>query len=355
MGWASLTSRTIDTLARATPVELDTGLLAAYDTVPVDADEYKALDPHLLALTLTSTQALVAGLFNLPTIKSENGPIAQLPEPVFVLPREKPLPKPKPLTKWERFANEKGISHSKKDKKVWDEERQEWVNRWGFGGKNREGEGQWLHELKAGDGECRRVPRAQRAVSLCQKLTHHPDGAVDPRATARAERKARVAKNERQHARNVAEAAAGGPSPLSALNRKPQSADASQGEKKTARTVRKAELERSMLVSKTSTASLGRFDNKIEGEPRAKGIKRKFESTVGDFKAEKDSAMTLLGKIGVAEGKKAPKKGGSGVAGGVNVRKAIRHEERAAHRANSMQKRGGGGGRGGRGGRGGKK
>ncbi|TXT07308.1 hypothetical protein VHUM_03478 [Vanrija humicola] len=310
-------SKTIDTLARATPVDIDAGLLAAYDTTPVDADEYKTLDPHLLALTLTSTQALVAGLFNLPTIKSENGPIAQLPEPVFVLPREKPLPKPKPLTKWERFAKEKGISHSKKDKKVWDEERQEWVNRWGFGGKNREAEGQWLHELKASD-----------------------DITVDPRATARAERKARVAKNERQHARNVAEAAAGGPSPLSALNRKPQAGDASQSEKKTARTIRKAELERSMLVSKTSTASLGRFDKKIEGEPRAKGIKRKFEATVGDFKAEKDSAMTLLGKIGVAEGKKAPKKGGSGVAGGVNVRKAIRHEERAAQRANTMQKRG---------------
>ncbi|KAL1407220.1 Rhodanese-related sulfurtransferase [Vanrija albida] len=326
-------SKTIDTLARATPIDTDAGLLAAYDTTPVDADEYKALDPHLLALTLTSTQALVASLFNLPTIKSENGPIAQLPEPVFVLPREKPLPKPKPLTKWERFANEKGISHSKKDKKVWDEERQEWVNRWGFGGKNRDGEDQWLHELKAGD-----------------------DGSVDPRATARAERKARVAKNERQHARNVAEAAAGGPSPLSTLNRKPTSADASQGEKKSARTIRKAELERSMLVSKTSTASLGRFDNKIEGEPRAKGIKRKFEATVGDFKAEKDSAMTLLGKIGVAEGKKAPKKGGEGKAGGVNVRKAIRHEERAAQRANTASNRGRGGGRGGRGGgRGGRK
>lgn len=68
------------------------------------------------------------------------------------MPREKPVPKPKPLTKWERFAKEKGISHKKKDKKVWDEERQEWVNRWGRDGKNKEKEDQWIHEVKPGEG-----------------------------------------------------------------------------------------------------------------------------------------------------------------------------------------------------------
>lgn len=93
-------------------------------------------------------------MFALPVQKdAEHGPIAQLPEPVFQLPREKPLPKPKPLTKWERFANAKGISHVKKDRKVWDEERQDWVNRWGKDGKNKDAEDQWLHELKPGQGE----------------------------------------------------------------------------------------------------------------------------------------------------------------------------------------------------------
>lgn len=28
----------------------------------------------------------------------------QLPPPITVLPREKPLPKPKPMTKWAKFA-----------------------------------------------------------------------------------------------------------------------------------------------------------------------------------------------------------------------------------------------------------
>ena len=79
--------------------------------------------------------------------------MTQLPAPVTLLPREKPLPKPKPPTKWERFAKAKGISHKKRERQEWDEDRQEWVNRWGRGGKNKEKEEQWLHEVKGGDGE----------------------------------------------------------------------------------------------------------------------------------------------------------------------------------------------------------
>lgn len=33
-------SRSTDVLTRATPIDVDAGLLAAYDTTPVDADEY---------------------------------------------------------------------------------------------------------------------------------------------------------------------------------------------------------------------------------------------------------------------------------------------------------------------------
>jgi regulator of ribosome biosynthesis len=154
---------------------------------------------------------------------------------------------------------------------------------------------------------------------------------------AKQERKDRVAKNSRQHARNLADAAAAIPAP--ALERKPLGLDASQSEKKTARTVRKAELERGMLVSKTATASLGRFDRKIEGEPKAKGIKRKFDANVGDHAVEKAAAMELLGKIGTAEGKKAPKKGSAGKDGDLNLRKAVRLETRTKQLENRRGKK----------------
>jgi regulator of ribosome biosynthesis len=113
-------------------------------------------EAHILALTLTSTQSLISTLFNLPVHSSENGPTAKLPTPTTMLPREKPVPKPKPPTKWERFAKEKGISHKKKETKVWDDEKQDWVRRWGRDGKNKEGENVWLTEVKASAGMCTR-------------------------------------------------------------------------------------------------------------------------------------------------------------------------------------------------------
>ena len=76
------------------------------------------------------------------------------------------MPKPKPPTKWERFAKEKGISHKRKEKAVWDEEKGEWAKRWGKGGKNKEKEDQWLHEVKGGDGEACLSIRASQCRSL---------------------------------------------------------------------------------------------------------------------------------------------------------------------------------------------
>ena len=111
------------------------------------------LDSHLLALAVTSTQSLLSRLFSLPTRPSSDGSVFVIPPPTTLLPREKPLPKPKQPTKWERFAKEKGISHKVKERAVWDDEKQAWVKRWGKDGKNREGEEQWLHEVKAGAGE----------------------------------------------------------------------------------------------------------------------------------------------------------------------------------------------------------
>jgi regulator of ribosome biosynthesis len=94
-------------------------------------------------------QALLNTLFTLPIQKSTDGPLALLPPISTPLPRAKPLPKPKPLTKWEAFAKKKGIQKIVKDKRVWDEEKQEWVGRWGKGGKNKEVEEQWITEVPA--------------------------------------------------------------------------------------------------------------------------------------------------------------------------------------------------------------
>lgn len=110
------------------------------------------LEAYLQTNARDGIQGLLNALFALPSTPSPDGPIAKLPPPTTQLPRAKPLPKPKPLTKWEKFAQEKGISHRKKDKAAWDEEKQEWVDRWGWKGKNKQLEEQWLTEVPANAG-----------------------------------------------------------------------------------------------------------------------------------------------------------------------------------------------------------
>lgn len=117
------------------------------------------LEGYLKATARDGVQALVSALFSLPTTSSPDGPLAQLPPPTTQLPRSKPLPKPKPPTKWEQFAKAKGIQKKRKDKKVWDEEKQEWVDRWGWKGANKREEKQWLTEVPANAG-------AQRDIHL---------------------------------------------------------------------------------------------------------------------------------------------------------------------------------------------
>lgn len=60
-------------------------------------------------------------MWELPSERVEDAVVVKLPEPKYILPREKPIPKPKPLTKWQKFANEKGLKKTKKSKLTWDD------------------------------------------------------------------------------------------------------------------------------------------------------------------------------------------------------------------------------------------
>ena len=142
----------------------------ATDLNPIDEESYtENLEEHLQNLARDGTQALIGALFGLPTTKSDYGPLAQLPSRVYQLPRAKPLPKPKLQTKWEKFAAAKGISHRKKDKRVWDEEKQEWVNRWGKDGKNKEVEEQWLTEVPRNAGARTTLSILEPPLMFCRR------------------------------------------------------------------------------------------------------------------------------------------------------------------------------------------
>ncbi|KAJ3551884.1 hypothetical protein NM688_g4452 [Phlebia brevispora] len=264
------------------PLEIDTGFLTVTDLNPVDAESYSAdLEDYLMSTARDGVQTLLASLFDLPTTPSEDGPVAQLPPPTTQLPRAKPLPKPKPLTKWEKFANAKGIQKKRKDKKEWDEERQEWVDRWGWKGANKKEETQWLTEVPA-----------------------NADADFDPSKAVRDARKERVAKNEKQRLQNLARAQQEGSTSSGPLVTKDQ---------------RKTDINRTLATTRVSTASMGRFDRALEGEKKLKGVKRKFEPTELSSTAEKSQNMAILSKI---EREPAARKSkGDDV---LNVRKAVR-------------------------------
>ncbi|KAJ7256543.1 ribosome biogenesis regulatory protein-domain-containing protein [Mycena haematopus] len=290
------------TVEKETPLDVDAGLLLVTDLNSIDEESYSAnLEEHLQALARDGVQSLIASLFALPTQKSEDGPLAQLPPPTTALPRSKPLPKPKPPTKWEQFAAAKGIQHKVRDKREWDEERQEWVNRWGRDGKNKRLQEQWITEVPA-----------------------NADVDFDPRKVARDERKARVTKNEKQRLGNVARA---------------------QGP----REVRKEAIERTLATTRTSTASMGRFDKKLEGEKKVRGVKRKFEPTERPLEDEKNASLALISRMG-SDAKKTRREPAS-EENVLNVRKAVRFASKG--RGGVALGRAAAGGRGGRGGRGG--
>ncbi|CAE6459852.1 unnamed protein product [Rhizoctonia solani] len=284
------------TVEKDIPIQIDVGKFFRIETNhtnPLIWYHSADLEAHLQAVARDGAQVILGALFGLPTQSSDDGPIASLPPPTTALPRTKPLPKPKPPTKWERFAAAKGIQKTKRDRREWDEERQEWVNRWGWKGKNKDKEEQWIHEV--------------------------PDNAPDdhdPAMEARKERKARVAKNEKQKERNLVVTAASG-----------------QRE----RDETKSKLNRTLAVTRTSTASMGRFDKKLEGDTKLKGVKRQFAPNEVLAESEKKSSMDIIKRLDRepkskrartdAEAEESMRSGKTGL---VNVRKAIRHASKGS-------------------------
>jgi len=148
---------------------------------------------------------------------------------------------------------------------------------------------------------------------------------IDPAMEARKERKERVAKNERQHLQNLARA---------------QHVD------------RKREIDRTLATTRSSTASMGKFDRSLEGEKKLRGVKRKvppfplppslpdvltfgvvakFDPIEKAVETERSTNLALVKQIGNGNGapgrsslKKARRDGGDGDGEVVNVRKAVR-------------------------------
>ncbi|KAL8780931.1 MAG: hypothetical protein Q9213_006242 [Squamulea squamosa] len=133
-------------VSKPIPYTFDLGNLLVNDANPLPPNPSQA---HLSAAARDCAQALINQLLTTcPINSSSDGVLMTLPPPTTPLPREKPLPAEKEKTKWEKFAEKKGIKDKKKEgKMVYDEETQEWVPKWGYKGRNKDGEGDWIVEV----------------------------------------------------------------------------------------------------------------------------------------------------------------------------------------------------------------
>lgn len=156
------------TVEKPTPYTYDLGHLTATDSNPLPATSTLLTQPTvqrnqmLQAIARDGAQTLLNTLLSTcPITSTPDGLIMTLPhsENQSQLPRWKPLPKPKAPTKWENFARKKGIGkfggnlkggaalEERKKNLVYDEEKGEWVKKWGYKGKNKNEESDWLVEL----------------------------------------------------------------------------------------------------------------------------------------------------------------------------------------------------------------
>jgi len=192
------------TVDKPIPNTFDLGNLATFDPNPLDNAKLKSdteREEYLTSVTRDNVQLLINQILSLPVKTTTDSQISstgqnstmtliQLPEPTTQLPREKAIPKAKAPTKWEQFAAKKGIKpKAKEGKMVYDEASGEWVPKWGYKGKNKDLDNQWL-------------------VEVDDKVKNTSDELIDPRTLKRAERKKLIKKNELQHKRNLKNASA---------------------------------------------------------------------------------------------------------------------------------------------------
>lgn len=215
----------------------------------------------MVDLTRQNTQIVIKQIFALKTQLQDNVDVAILPKPTYALPRAKPVPGVKVLTKWEKFSKEKGIQKKKKSKLTWDETTKSWKPLFGYKGVNQTTD-QWVIEVPA---------NADPNEDLFEK-----------RSDAKKER---IAKNETHRLRNIARASniklpgAGGIVPNAELS--------------------KDELNKAQRLANVSTASLGKFNKSLPDEKPGKnlGKRRKFESNLDRIGDEKQRSIDLATQI----------------------------------------------------------
>ena len=197
----------------------------------------------VLAHPLTRPPPSQHELFALPVSVEQEaalGRVVDLPQPLTRLPREKPLPKPKPPTRWERFAKEKGIQkRQKRSAQMWDEPSQSWKRR---------------------HGQDRVAASNEFTAPVVDAKPWEMTGVEDPFSVQRADKKQRVSAQSGRQANNLAAAAKGGACHVpgrATVNLPPLLPGGGPD--------RNSSLKKAASLARVSTASMGAFPPPTQG------------------------------------------------------------------------------------------
>lgn len=233
---------------------LDLGHLTAFDTRKAGNET----SPQQTATEATT--ALLHAIFSRPVEDTPDGRYASLPKADFGLPRSKPIPKERAQTKWEKYAQEKGIQKKRRDRLILDEATGEYIPRYGKNGKN----------------------SLERDVIIPHKESMADD--ADPFAKKKKEKQKHIKQNRKKNLSNLGRAAKNaGLEPMQAL-------DVARVGPSGKKFLPKRGLNDSLSIAQRSTASAGRFDGRVSKEPKQKirGRKKKHASIGGRDAMQKE-------------------------------------------------------------------
>jgi regulator of ribosome biosynthesis len=184
----------------------------------------------------------------------------------------RPAPKAKEKTRWEKFAEQKGIKKRKRESKLaYDEATDSYLPRFGYGRADSDTTRDWVRELKPHEA--------------------WPAEGEDPFTKTEREKKERVAKQKKREERNVLEAAQKSTIGLAAK---------ALGKVPIKKEVIRDQAKKAFTVAQVSTGSMGKFDAKVNGEkkvPIQRGNERKEGLSRASLTTEKSKNISVLERL----------------------------------------------------------
>ena len=216
-----------------------------------------------------------------------------LPEAIITLPRALPIPVAKPLTKWEKYKQEKGIVQRKRSRMVYSEEVGDWVPRWGRGSvKKIQDSMNWAMEEKEPGINPFEQKSNEKQLAKAKQLKRQMKNEEYAKKVLNSKKEGNNNNSSNNNINNSKS------EPKQKLSKKQRKALKAQKEIQKLNDDKKNLSKRLEQVQK-STRSMGNFDKKLKNEKEINLLKKKRVSKdiLSDKKKEKSRDKRILDNI----------------------------------------------------------